>query len=493
MTGSGSMTSQFALELQEISKHFGNAEALSHVSLKVRRGSVHALLGENGAGKTTLMRIAFGMIKPDTGEIRVDGAPKGIRSPADAIAQGIGMVHQHFMLAPAMTVAENVALGGRGRYNVRAAVDIVHQLGEQTGLLLDPLAKVSTLGVAAQQRLEIIKALAHNARILILDEPTAVLAPADARDLLRQIRALAFSGTSVVLITHKLRDAQQFADDVSVLRRGRLILTGSMADQTEDSLASAMLGASPESISDSGTPVSSAGVPVISLKDVSFVQQNGIRRLQNATLDIKRGEIVGIAALEDGAMHLLRILAGRYRPTEGTAGLPSHVGFVPEDRLRDALVTSFSLYENVALRESGTRKGIMPWSRIRNDTATLLISFDVRAADMKMTANNLSGGNQQKLVLARELTGNPPALVAENPTRGLDIQSAAAIHQRLRNARKGGCAIVVYSSDIEELIDLADRVVVVRDGRVEPVARDVEAIGNALLGTSSVGRDVLDE
>ena len=487
------MTSPLALELHEISKRFGNVQVLSRVSLDVRRGSVHALLGENGAGKTTLMRIAFGMIKPDTGEIRVDGVQKRLRSPADAIAQGIGMVHQHFMLAPAMTVAENVALGGHGKYNVRAAIDTVHEIGEQTGLLLDPLAKVGTLGVAAQQRLEIIKALAHNARILILDEPTAVLAPGEARDLLLQIRTLAFNGTSVVLITHRLRDAQQFADDVSVLRRGRLISTGPMVDETEDSLARAMLGTPPESISDSGTPAFSVGVPVISLKGVGLVQHNGIRCLQNATLGIRRGEIVGIAALEGGAMHLLRILAGRYAPTEGTANLPSHVGFVPEDRLRDALVTSFSLYENVALRESGRRKGTMPWSRIRSDTTALLASFDVRAADISMTARNLSGGNQQKLVLARELTGNPPALVAENPTRGLDIQSAAAIRQRLRNARRDGCAIIVYSSDIEELIDLADRIIVVRDGQVESVARDVEAIGNALLGTSRAERGLLNE
>lgn len=474
-----------ALELEAISKRFGSVEALSHISLQVRSGSVHALLGENGAGKTTLMRIAFGMTKPDVGRIRVNGVQKEMRSPADAIAAGIGMVHQHFMLAQAMTVAENVVLGGHGKYNVRAAADTVRRLGEQTGLLLDPFAKVSTLGVAAQQRLEIIKALAHNARILILDEPTAVLAPAEARDLLLRIRTLAADGTSVVLITHKLRNAQQFADDVSVLRHGKLISTGAIADQTEASLVSAMLGNRSELITRSTRTASVAGTPIMSLRDVGVVQRNGVRRLQNVNLDVKSGEIVGVAALEGGAAHLLRVLAGRYKPTEGTASIPSHVGFIPEDRLRDALVVSFPLYENVALMESGRRKGKMPWSQIRDETTALLTSFDVRAADMNTPAQNLSGGNQQKLVLARELNNNPPALVAENPTRGLDIQSAAAIHQRLRDAKGNGCAIVFYSSDIEELVSLADRVIVVREGRVEPVARDADAIGGALLGTSN--------
>ncbi|MEP6904646.1 MAG: ATP-binding cassette domain-containing protein, partial [Gemmatimonadales bacterium] len=404
MSDSISVTPSLALELQQISKHFGRVEALSRVSLQVQRGSVHALLGENGAGKTTLMRIAFGMIRADGGEIRVDGVRRELRSPADAITAGIGMVHQHFMLAPAMTVAENVELGGRGKYSARAAANTIRRLGEQTGLLLDPSARVSTLGVAAQQRLEIIKALAHNARILILDEPTAVLAPAEVRDLFAQVRKLALDGTSVVLITHKLRDAQQYADDVTVLRHGKLVLQGSMKNHTDTSLAEAMLGKHPAFITDSSAATSSTGDPIISLENVGVVQQNDVRRLRGVNIQIRAGEIVGIAALDGNATHLLRILAGRSKPTEGIAKIPTHVGFVPEDRLRDALVPGFSLYENVALLESGRRKGRMPWSRIRRDTLTLLDSFDIRTADIDMTAQTLSGGNQQKLVLARELS-----------------------------------------------------------------------------------------
>jgi len=422
-------TLSLALEMQRISKRFGNFEALSHVSLKLCRGSVHALLGENGAGKTTLMRIAFGMISPDAGEIRVDDVPRSIHSPADAIAAGIGMVHQHFMLVPAMTVAENIELGNHGKYGARDSIDRVRKLGEQTGLVLDPSTKVSALGVVAQQRLEIVKALAHNARILILDEPTAVLAPAEARDLLAQIRKLVLNGSSAVLITHKLRDAQQYADDVSVLRRGKLILSGLMADFTEDSLTAAMLGHLPELALDSNAPPP-IGRLIISLQGVGLVQQTGIRRLRDVNIQVGAGKIVGITALEGGAADLLRVLAGRLMPTEGNVKLPLSIGFVPEDRQRDALIPAFSLYENIALKESGKRTGRMPWLRIRNKTTSLLADFDVRANDINMPVRNLSGGNQQKLVLARELSDNPSALVAENPTRGLDIQSSAIIHER---------------------------------------------------------------
>ena len=476
------VTPTFALELQDISKHFGTFAALSRVSFCVRPGSLHALLGENGAGKTTLMRIAFGMVRPDTGRILRDGIPGRIESPADAISAGIGMVHQHFMLASEMTVAENVELGGRGRYSARAAAEKVHRLCEETGLELDPSAKVSTLGIAARQRLEIIKALAHDAHILILDEPTAVLASAESRDLLAQIRKLVLTGTSVVLITHKLRDAQQYADDVSVLRHGNLILSGSMKDYSEDLLADAMLGQDRGGEAVPGNTVdSSTSIPVILLNGVGLIEQSGIRRLEDINIQVTAGEILGVAALEGSAAQLLRILAGRLKPTEGAAVLPSSVGFVPEERQRDALVPSFRLYENVALRDSGRKSGRMQWSQIRNNSISLLAKYDVRARDVDMAVQNLSGGNQQKLVLARELSGNPAALIAENPTRGLDIQSSATIHERLRQAKRNGCAVVVYSSDIDELVTLADRVIVVRDRRAVPAPLDADEIGARLL------------
>ena len=468
--------------MRGITKRFGSLEALSAVSFRLRRGSLHALLGENGAGKTTLMRIAFGMIAPDAGEVYVDGTSRRIHSPRDAITFGIGMVHQHFMLVPAMTVAENVELGGRGHYDADTSAAKLMLLEEKTGLVLDPSAKVSSLGVPAQQRLEIIKALAHNAHVLILDEPTAVLAPTDAQDLLARIRNLVLHGMSVVLITHKLRDAREYADDISVLRDGRLMLTGSMSDFSEAQLAASMLGHEPhETATRTQKTLSSTGEAVINLHGVGLIDSAGVRRLRDVNLDIRAGEIVGIAALEGSASWLLRILAGRSAPTEGQCIIPQQAGFIAEDRRHDSLVPEFSLYENVALKDSGRRTRLIRWQEIREQTASLVRRFDVRATGIDMAAQNLSGGNQQKLVLGRELADNPLAVVAENPTRGLDINASSMIHEHLRRARDAGCAIVFYSSDIDELVDLADRVLVLRDGTLVQVPLETRAIGNALL------------
>jgi ABC-type uncharacterized transport system ATPase subunit len=465
-----------------ITKHFGKLKALSAVSFRLRRGSLHALLGENGAGKTTLMRVAFGMIAPDAGEIHVGGTRRRIRSPRDAISLGIGMVHQHFMLVPAMTVAENVELGGRGRYDAHTSTARLKLLEEKTGLALDPSATVSSLGVPAQQRLEIIKALAHNAHVLILDEPTAVLAPADAQDLLARIRDLVDLGMSVVLITHKLHDAREYADDISVLRNGRLMLTGSMSDFSEAQLAATMLGHDPhETAAQVHGTASSAGQTVINLRGVGLIDSAGVRRLRNVDLDIRAGEIVGIAALEGSASWLLRVLAGRLTPTEGRCTVPPQTGFIAEDRRHDSLIPEFSLYENVALKDSGARKRVMRWPEIKEQTASLIQRFDVRASGIDMRAQNLSGGNQQKLILGRELADSPVAVVAENPTRGLDINASEMIHDQLRQARNAGCAIVFYSSDIDEVVDLADRVLVLREGTLAEVPLDLRAIGNALL------------
>jgi simple sugar transport system ATP-binding protein len=472
-----------ALELRNISKRFGDLDALSNVSLTLRHGTVHALLGENGAGKTTLMRIAFGMITPDAGQIFMSNVPLKLRSPADAIKAGIGMVHQHFMLVPAMSVAENLQLGSTGRFDIARAAERVRQLGEELGLKLDPYSKVSSLGVAAQQRLEILRALARDARIVILDEPTAVLAPKESQDLLTVMRKLVSQGRSVVLITHKLRDALQYSDDVSVLRHGRLVLHESAARVTEDSLARAMLGQqSGGAPSDSHPPpISSSDVPVIQLKNASISGALSGRSLHNVDLEVRRGEIVGIAALNNAAADLLRVLARRADAQQGSVVLPANIGFVPEDRQRDALVSEFRLFENVALRDSGNRQGQMPWPAIRMKTESIVQQFDVRTPSSDVTVAALSGGNQQKLVLGRELDDDPAALVAENPTRGLDVLATENIKRHLRAAAARNCAIVFYSSDLEEIVELASRVFVVGDGVVIPVDRSEEAIGYALL------------
>lgn len=482
-----------ALEMRGISKRFGEVDALDCADLIVRPGTVHALLGENGAGKTTLMRIAFGLIRADSGSIAISGVVRTVTSVAEAIAAGIGMVHQHYTLVPAMTVADNVALGLGGRYDIRGVSDRIRSIGRDTGLTLDPAASVADLSVEAQQRLEIVKALARDARLLILDEPTAVLAPASAAELLRWLRAFANGGRAVVLITHKLREAVSVADDVTVLRRGRTVLSVPAAGETEDVLAGAMLGTgggattTGPGVPTGATPDRPRRVPiggaVITAAGVTIKDAAGVTRLSEVSFAVRAGEIVGVAGVEGQGQHeLLRAVAGRIPVAGGTLTTPAEVGFVPEDRQRDALVMDFPLYENVALRGAGSRRGRIAWPRMREETRELLAAFDVRAESDAAQASTLSGGNQQKLVLGRELTAGPTALVVENPSRGLDIHATAAVHARLAEARDRGCAVMVYASDVDEVLSLADRVLVVARGTVREVAKDRDVAGRAMLG-----------
>jgi simple sugar transport system ATP-binding protein len=483
-----------ALALEGISKRFGSTDALVSASLRVRVGTVHALLGENGAGKTTLMRIAYGLVRPDSGIMRINGSPVSLTSAADAIRAGLGMVHQHFTIVQAMTVAENVALGGRGRFLPRVVAERVRSIGAATGMVLEPETRAGSLSVGAQQQLEIVKALAHDARILILDEPTAVLAPTEADQLLSRLRRLAEDGVSVVLITHRLGEALAVADDVTVLRRGTTVLEAPSADLTEADLANAMLGSEWRSLPITTTAARTdrargrsqarSDHPLVRAGGITVRDGQGVARVRDASLQIHGGEIIGIAGVEGSGVHeLLRALAGRAATTDGSLDLPAHVAFVPEDRQREALILEFSLTENIALRGAGARHGIMPWTRLREQTARLLEAHDIRASSTEVTAATLSGGNQQKLVLARELDDAPALLVVENPTRGLDLRASAAIHDRLRAARDAGAAIVVYSSDLDELLLLADRTFAVHAGSLVETARDRDAIGQAMLGT----------
>jgi len=484
---------KFALELDSLLKRFGAVEALAGASLRVREGTVHALLGENGAGKTTLMRIAYGMLRPDGGTIRIFGQDARPKSSADAIALGVGMVHQHFALVPAMSVAENVSLGMHGRYDAATAAERVRTLGERTGLVLEPGARVDTLPVGAQQRLEILKALARDARLLILDEPTAVLAPEEAEELLQWVRRYRDAGHTVVLITHKLREALAVADDVTVVRHGRTVLTGTAESLDEPSLIEALVGTDTEPGQTSTSPhlhawdetaIPAVHTVVAALRDASVAQLHGAARLRDVTLEVRAGEIVGIAAVEgSGQYELLRLLAGRLAPTSGSASIPDSIAFIPEDRHRDAMVLSMSLTENAALRGLSSRRGAMPWRELRADTERLLQEFDVRGPSVDASARELSGGNQQKFVLGRELADEPPMVVAENPTRGLDIRATAAVREQLRRARDRGAAVVVYSSDLDEVIAMADRMLVVHAGRVraiDPPTR--ELVGRAMVG-----------
>lgn len=476
------------LQLTAISRRFGAVQALADASLTVRRGTVHALLGENGAGKTTLMRVVFGLLTPDSGRVLWQGTPLTARSPSDALRAGIGMVHQHFTLVPAMTVAENVALGGTGAFDPAAAAARVQAVAARAGLSLDPQARIDALPVGAQQRCEIVKALARDVQLLILDEPTAVLAPAEAAELLAWVRRHADAGNAVVLITHKLRDALAVADDVTVLHRGRTVYTARTAETDERVLAEAMIGERsdrPEREAIAPAPPQQGAV-VLSLDGVSWRDPRGVLCVREASLSVHAGEIVGIAAVEGAGQHeLLRLLAGRADATAGRVVRPARVGFVPEDRHRDALLLDAPLFENTALHGAGARRGRMPWPALRERTTALLARFDVRAPGAGAVARTLSGGNQQKFVLGRELAERPDALVVENPSRGLDFKATAAVQQSLRDARAQGTAVVVYSSDLDEVLLLADRVYVMHAGAVHEVPRDRDTVGRAMLGGAS--------
>ena len=477
-----------ALLLAGISKRYGAVAALDEATFTLRPGTVHALLGENGAGKTTLMRVAFGMVHPDAGSVHVNGRVVHLASPAAAIAAGIGMVHQHFTLVPPMTVAENIALGGRGLLRRGASAALVYNVARLTGFALDPASRVEDLPVGAQQRVEIAKALVRKARILILDEPTAVLAPAEADDLLRWLRTFAAEGNAVVLITHRLPEALAVADDVTVLRRGRVVYTGRAADSSDASLTTAMIGVElPRSIDAGSAPVTET---VIFRADrLSVRDERGVMRVQGASFSVRGGELVGVVGVE-GAGHreLLRALAGRREAAGGVLDRPATVGFVPEDRHHDAVLLDRPLAENVALRGAGRRTGMIDWAAMRARTVSLMQAYDVRATSERAPVSALSGGNQQKLVLARELndtrgaSGAPLAIVAENPTRGLDVRATSDVHARLRAACDHGAAVVMYSSDLDEVLSLASRVLVAYAGTVHEVKPERDVVGRAMLG-----------
>jgi len=500
------------LALDGISRQYGSVIALAAASLSVERGEVHALLGENGAGKSTLMKIVYGLEQPDGGTMRVDGVITQVRSPRDAMRQGIGMVQQHFALVDALTVAENVALGGSGSLDLRATRARIREISADAGLPIDPDARVSSLAVGAQQRVEIVKALSRDTTMLILDEPTAVLAPQEATELLAWTRRFAAGGGTVILIAHKLREVLSVADRITVLRKGRTVYTSRATDATESMLADAMLGAAGVVLPDpvagattarattartpAGTAAKTAAATaarttgsstarvgdVLVLSNVSITDGQGVQRVRDASVTVRSGEILGVAAVEGAGQHeLLRVMAGRTAPTHGSVTLPSDVGFAPEDRHRDAIVLDATLTENVALKGAGRRQGIMHWNAFRDATRTLMHTRDVRASDEAAVMQTLSGGNQQKLVLGRELADAPAVLVVENPTRGLDIRATADVHAALRSARDQGTAVIVYSSDLDEVLALADRVIVVAAGRVREVPADRESVGRAML------------
>jgi simple sugar transport system ATP-binding protein len=483
------------LELVGIHKRFGSVQALRGADFSLAAGELHALLGENGAGKTTLMHVADGMVRPDSGETRVGEIVHSITSPRMARELGIGMVHQHFTAVPAMTVAENIALFAGWSASPQQLRERARHAAEQVGLPLDPDQRAGRLSVALKQRLEIVKALAANARILLLDEPTGVLAPAETEELLSVIRSFTDGGGAAVLITHKLDEALRWADRVTVLRQGAVTYTGTPATQTRESLARAMIGPGPDLpfLSTRSSVKAEAlipGPPLIKLEALEVARESGYGlAVRHATLVVHGGEIVGVAGVEgNGQRELLRAVAGRITPLRGRAEVARPLGFIPEDRSTEGLIPELTVAENLVLgRESSAtwmRHGGIRWRAVRDHASTVLSDYGITASGPKAKAASLSGGNQQKLVLARELSIHPLVIVAENPTRGLDVSAATAIHARLRGAVQRGAAVLFYSNDLDEVLSLADRIVVVTQGVLHPVPSGASRaeVGSLMLG-----------
>jgi general nucleoside transport system ATP-binding protein len=500
------MSDQLLLELLGITKRFPGIVANDHVDFELAKGEVHALLGENGAGKSTLMNILYGLYHPDEGEIRLEGKRIRIDSPRDAIDHGIGMVHQHFMLIPVMTVAENIVLATeptKGPFlDLASAETRVRELSKQYGLTVRPEAKVASISVGMQQRAEILKALYRGAEILILDEPTAVLTPQEASELFTILRSLQEDGKSIIFISHKLNEVLEIADRITVLRQGKKIDTVPHEGATREGLARLMVGR--EVVLSVEKPPAEPGETLLEVKDLVVADERGLEAVRGISLEVKAGEIVGIAGVDgNGQSELIDALTGLRSPSAGTitaAGenltsanarqcLDAGVGHIPEDRQVRGLVLDFTLAENLALhdyaKEPSSRWGWLYPGRLIERAGRLLKEFDVRGGRPQTLAAALSGGNQQKVVIAREVSRDPRILVAAQPTRGLDVGAIEFVHRRLVKERDEGRAILLVSFELEEILSLSDRILAVYEGRIvgeyEPGVSE-EELGIAMTG-----------
>jgi simple sugar transport system ATP-binding protein len=496
-----------ALELRGITKRFGRIVANDRVDFDLRPGEVHALLGENGAGKSTLMSILYGLYRPDEGEVIVDGRPVTIDSPSRAIELGIGMVHQHFMLVPVMTVAENIVLAGEprtrgGLLDVRAAAARVRELSDRFGLQVDPDAVIEDVTVGQQQRVEILRALYREARILVLDEPTAVLTARETRELFRVLRALRDDGHAVVFISHKLGEVLEIADRITVLRRGERIDTVPAEGATEASLARLMVGR--DVLLRVDKPPAHRREPVLEVRALHVRDDRGLPAVQGVDLTVHAGEIVALAGVDgNGQSELVEALTGLRTPEAGTVAIAgrdltragardmvtSGVSHIAEDRHRRGLILNFTIAENLALREYRTpklsRRGWLSTRRMTSRARSLIREFDVRGGEPQTLAAALSGGNQQKCVIAREIACNPRVLVAAQPTRGLDVGAIEFVHRRLVAERDAGRGILLLSLESEEVRSLADRILVIYEGRIVgefPPDAGEEELGIAMTG-----------
>ena len=501
------MTSTIDVRLSGIEKRFPGVIANHDVDVHIRPGTVHALIGENGAGKSTLMKILYGVQPADEGTIVVDGQEVAFGSPTDAIAAGIGMVFQHFMLADNLTVLENVVLGAEKLHGIGdVARTAIRTISDDFGFGLDPDTRVEDLGVADRQRVEIVKVLYRGARLIILDEPTAVLVPQEVDRLFDNLRDLVASGCSILFISHKLDEVLAIADDITVLRRGTTVGTADPATATRRQLAELMVGAelpSPDTTESTVRPD-----VVLEVRGAGLDDDRGRALLDDIDLTIHAGEVVGIAGVEgNGQAELVELVMGMRRISRGSIRLQGAdittestrqirdrgVGFVPEDRHRHGVVLDFPLWENRILghqrRKELSRGPLVDAKAARADAQRIVEQYDVRTPGVDTSARALSGGNQQKFIVGREMSGDPVLLLAAHPTRGVDVAAQAAIWDHVRRARREGLGVLLVSADLDELIGLSDRLVVILRGRLtaelDPAKVDAQTLGEAMTGGHS--------
>ena len=507
------MAHENVIEMREITKVFGEFVANDKINLELRKGEIHALLGENGAGKSTLMNMLAGLLEPTSGEIVVNGQVVKLDSPSKAASLGIGMVHQHFMLVEAFTVAENIILGSEltknGVLDIARATREINELSERYGLAVNPSAKVADISVGAQQRVEILKTLYRGADILIFDEPTAVLTPSEIDELMAIMKNLVKEGKSIILITHKLDEIRAVSDRVTVIRRGKSIETVEIAGATNADLAEMMVG---RSVSFKTEKQEAQPKEVIlSIKDLVVNENRGVPAVKNLSLDVRAGEIVGIAGIDgNGQSELIQAITGLRKIESGSVELKGQsivglhprqitemsVGHVPEDRHRDGLVLEMMISENIALqtyyKEPLSKKGILNYTNIIGYAKQLMQEFDVRAASEIVPASALSGGNQQKAIIAREIDRNPDLLIVSQPTRGLDVGAIEYIHKRLIQERDNGKAVLVVSFELDEILNVSDRIAVIHDGKIQGIVTP-ETTNKQELGVLMAGGELEKE
>ncbi|VME58845.1 ABC transporter ATP-binding protein [Streptococcus pneumoniae] len=510
------MAHENVIEMRDITKVFGGFVANDKINLHLRKGEIHALLGENGAGKSTLMNMLAGLLEPTSGEIAVNGQVVNLDSPSKAASLGIGMVHQHFMLVEAFTVAENIILGSEltknGVLDIAGASKEIKALSERYGLAVDPSAKVADISVGAQQRVEILKTLYRGADILIFDEPTAVLTPSEIDELMAIMKNLVKEGKSMILITHKLDEIRAFSDRVTVIRRGKSIETVEIAGATNADLAEMMVGRSVSFKTEK--QASKPKEVVLSIKDLVVNENRGVPAVKNLSLDVRAGEIVGIAGIDgNGQSELIQAITGLRKVESGSIELKGDsivglhprqitelsVGHVPEDRHRDGLILEMMISENIALqtyyKEPHSKNGILNYSNITSYAKKLMEEFDVRAASELVPAAALSGGNQQKAIIAREIDRDPDLLIVSQPTRGLDVGAIEYIHKRLIEERDNGKAVLVVSFELDEILNVSDRIAVIHDGKIQgivsPETTNKQELG-VLMAGGNLGKEKSD-